>query len=94
MKITASEIEHVAHLARLHLSEEEIRNYSTQLNDILAYVDELQGVDTSGVESTTHALQLVNAFREDRVVESLGVEKSLENGPETEDGAFTVPRII
>ncbi len=94
MKITREEVEHVAHLARLHLTPEEIDEYTRQLGEILDYIGELQELDTSEVEPTSHALQITNAFREDRVEESLSNEKALANGPETEDGSFVVPRII
>ena len=66
MKITGKVVEHVAHLARLELGPEEIDLYTQQLDRILAYMDQLNSLDTTGIEPTTHAIPLVNVFREDR----------------------------
>jgi len=94
MKITKEEIIHVATLARLHLSGEEIESLTGQLDDILSYVDKLNGLDTEGVAPTTHALDIHNAFREDEVVASLSREEALANAPQNNSEAFVVPRII
>lgn len=94
MKITTSEIEHVAQLARLSFDPSEIENFNRQLNDILGYISKLEELDTSRVEPTTHALELTNAFRKDEVKPSLPVEKTLSNAPEQEKGRFVVPKII
>ena len=94
MRITREEVEHVAHLARLHLEPDEIEAYTRQLGEILDYIAELQELDTSDIEPTSHALEVTNAFRKDATAQSLPNEKALENGPQTEDGAFVVPRII
>ncbi|MEA3385947.1 MAG: Asp-tRNA(Asn)/Glu-tRNA(Gln) amidotransferase subunit GatC [Thermodesulfobacteriota bacterium] len=94
MKITTSEIEHVAHLAWLSFDPSEIKNFSRQLNDILEYISKLEELDTGRVEPTTHALELTNAFRKDEVRSSLPVEKIFSNAPEQENGRFVVPKII
>ncbi|NIA08604.1 MAG: Asp-tRNA(Asn)/Glu-tRNA(Gln) amidotransferase subunit GatC [Nitrospiraceae bacterium] len=94
MKITASEIEHVANLARLSLDSDEIQDLSRQLNDILGYIGKLQELDTGKVRPTTHALELTNVFREDRSRPSLPVDEALSNAPEHENGVFVVPKII
>ncbi len=94
MKINTSEIEHVAHLARLSFDPSEIENFNRQLNDILGYICKLEELDTSRVEPTTHALELTNAFRKDEVRSSLPVEKILSNAPKQEEGRFVVPKII
>ncbi|MDL1957878.1 MAG: Asp-tRNA(Asn)/Glu-tRNA(Gln) amidotransferase subunit GatC [Deltaproteobacteria bacterium] len=94
MKITTSEIEHVAHLTRLSFDPSGIESFSRQLNDILGYISKLEELDTSQVEPTTHALELTNAFRKDEVKPSLPVEKTLSNAPEQEGGGFVVPKII
>jgi len=67
MKITGKVVEYVAHLARLELGPEEIDLYTQQLDRILAYMDQLNALDTTGIEPTTHAIPLVNVFREDTV---------------------------
>lgn len=94
MKINVNDVEHVAKLARLYLSEKDKENYSHTLNDILEYMDVLNKVDTSEVEPTAHVLPLKNVFREDVVKECLDKKLALFNAPEEEDGCFKVPRII
>ena len=94
MKITTSEIEHVAQLARLSFDQSEIENFNRQLNDILGYISKLEELDTSRVKPTTHAMELTNAFREDEVKPSLPVKKILSNAPERKEGEFVVPKII
>jgi len=93
-KITTSDVEHVAHLARLSFDANEIDAFTRQLNDIIEFVDMLDALDTSGVEPTTRALELLNVFRNDEVKPSLSVEQATANAPVAEDGAFVVPRII
>ena len=70
MKITKEEVDYVAHLARLEFTETEKETFTSQLNEILLYMDKLNEVDTSGVEPLSHAIALNNAFREDEVRES------------------------
>lgn len=94
MKITREEVEHVARLARLNLSEEELARMTGQLDNILAYVAKLDELDTKDVVPTTHAFSIQNAFREDVVVESLPRKEALANGPNENGEAFIVPRII
>ena len=94
MKITQKELEHVAHLARLTLSDEELETVRGQLDNILSYIDKLGELDTSGVKPTTHVFSLSNAFREDVVTESLSLEKSLANAPQHNGESFLVPKII
>lgn len=94
MKITTKEISHVADLARLHLSPEEVEAMARQLDDILSYVAKLNELDTVGVVPTTHAISIVNAFREDEVKPSLDREKALANGPQQNGESFVVPRVI
>jgi aspartyl-tRNA(Asn)/glutamyl-tRNA(Gln) amidotransferase subunit C len=94
MKITKQEVERVAHLARLHLSEEELETMTKQLDTILSYVAKLDELDTSAVQPMTHAFSVFNAFREDQVQGSLTVEEALANGPCQNGEAFVVPRIL
>ena len=93
-KITVSEVEHVAHLARLIFNPEEIEAFTRQLNDILEFVDKLHALDTSNIEPATRAIKLVNVFRKDEIKPSLPVEEVAANAPQAEKGAFVVPRII
>jgi aspartyl-tRNA(Asn)/glutamyl-tRNA(Gln) amidotransferase subunit C len=94
MKITPEEISHVASLARLHLSQEEVEAMAKQLDEILTYVAKLNELDTQGVRPTTHAISIVNAFREDEVAASLPRDKALANGPQQNGESFVVPRVI
>jgi aspartyl-tRNA(Asn)/glutamyl-tRNA(Gln) amidotransferase subunit C len=94
MALTREEVLHVAELARLSLSPEEIELFTVQLNEILEYVEKLQELDTSGVAPLAHVIPLFNVFREDQVRESLPLDAVLENAPAREDGNFLVPRII
>ena len=80
MKITQEEVEHVAHLARLRLSEKELEQMTAQLDTILAYVDKLEELDTTGVVPTSHAFSITNAFREDIVQPSLTQKDALSEG--------------
>ena len=93
-KITVSEVEHVASLARLTFDSHEVEEFTNQLNDILEFVGKLEAVDTSHIKPTTRAIELLNVFREDEVRPSLSVEDAISNAPEAEEGAFVVPRII
>jgi len=92
--LTRQEVEHVALLARLALSEEEKELYTRQLRDILEYAARLNELDTTDVPPTSHVLPLSNVFREDEVGEHLSPEEVLANAPEREGGFFKVPRIV
>lgn len=94
MKISKKDVEHVAVLSRLHLSESEKENYTETLNSILEYMEILNRVDTNEIEPTAHVLPLKNISREDVMHEPLDREKALANAPEEEDGCFKVPRIV
>jgi aspartyl-tRNA(Asn)/glutamyl-tRNA(Gln) amidotransferase subunit C len=94
MALTREEVLHVAELARLSLRPEEIEIFTRQLNDILAYVEKLQELDTTGVVPLAHVIPVFNAFREDEVREGLPLDLALENAPAREEGSFLVPRVI
>ena len=94
MKITGKVVEYVAHLARLELGPEEIDLYTQQLDRILAYMDQLNSLDTTGIEPTTHAIPLVNVFREDAVQLNFQVEEAVGNAPDRIGPFFKVPPII
>lgn len=94
VKISREAVEHVALLARLELSEQEVETYTEQLNTILEYAAVLEKLDTSEVQPTAHAVPLHNVLREDVVRESMPQEKVLQNAPDAEDGFFRVPKIV
>jgi aspartyl-tRNA(Asn)/glutamyl-tRNA(Gln) amidotransferase subunit C len=88
------DIEKVARLARLELSEDEKVTFGSQLEQILTYMEQLNRLNTSGVEPTSHAIPVYNVFREDKVKPSFPQEEVLAIVPDEEDGHFKVPRII
>jgi aspartyl-tRNA(Asn)/glutamyl-tRNA(Gln) amidotransferase subunit C len=94
MKITMKEVEHVARLARLELTNEEKERMRAQLDSILSYIDKLNELDTSAVEPTFHVLPMMNVFRDDEVRPSLSQEEALANAPDRQDLFFRVPRIL
>ncbi len=94
MKISKEEVEHVARLARLRLTEEEKEKFGRQLNRILEYVEKLNELDTENVESASQVIPLQNVLREDEVKPSLPVEDVLSNAPDKKGNYFKVPRII
>lgn len=94
MSITVKDVEHVANLARLALTDEEKEQFTGQLNAILKYAEKLNELDTTGVEPTSHVLPLANVMREDEPGTSLPIEKVLRNAPEAEDDQFKVPAVL
>ena len=84
----------MANLARLRLDADELEAFTKQLNEILEFMGKLEALDTSGVEPTTRAIELLNVFRDDEAKPSLSVEEVEQNAPQSEKGAFVVPRII
>jgi len=94
MKITKQEVEHVAKLARLELSEQEKDQLTDQLSGILTYVEKLNELTTTGVEPTAHVLDISNVMRDDLPQESLSQEQALANAPDKAAGHFRVPLII
>ncbi len=91
--ITIKDVEHVAKLARLELTEEEKELYTKQLGDVLKYVDQMNEVDTSSIKPMTQVIDFVNVMREDKVSYDLTKEQLMANAPEEENGFFKVPKI-
>ncbi len=94
MKITKEDVIRVAHLARLDIEKTAITNYVEQIGRVLEYVDMLKQVNTDAVVPTSHAIDIINVFRDDDLVESLDSKSALANAPEKENGNFLVPRVI
>ncbi len=94
MKITRNEVLHVARLARLALTEDEVEMFTHQLSNILAYVEKLNELDTGEIEPTSHVLEVQNVLRDDEVHESPGRDKILLNAPDKSGEFFRVPRVI
>jgi len=93
MSLSTDQVKHIAKLARLSLSDLEIEKYSKDLNQILAYVEQLQELDTQDVEPMLGAVQNQKALREDIVINSGLQEKMLANAPDSEDTAIKVPQM-
>ena len=91
MAISRDEVVHVARLARLALTEEELDRFAGQLDAILEAVGKVAELDLSGVEPTQHPLALSNVWAEDEPRPCLSVDEALANAPEAENGAFRVP---
>ena len=94
MAISPKDVEQLAQLARIQLSDEERTRFAGQLDEILAYVEKLKQADTEGVAPTSHVLPLSNVFREDTLQPSLPTEQALANAPQKEGPYFKVPSVI
>jgi aspartyl-tRNA(Asn)/glutamyl-tRNA(Gln) amidotransferase subunit C len=94
MSLSEEEVRHVALLARLALSDEEVASLQTDLNSILGYIDQLQKLDLADVDPMDHPIPTVNVTRPDEPRPGLSQELALMNAPQAEDGAFVIPQII
>lgn len=92
--ISREQVEHVAKLARLNLTEEETVKYTSQLNAILHFVEKLNDLDTEGIEPTSHVMEVYNVMREDENRPSIEREEALRNAPDQEEGHFKVPAVM
>ena len=92
-RITSQEVKHVAKLAELGFSDDELERITPQLDKILDHIARVSGVDTEGIAPTSHVLDIKNVFREDEVEEPLSQEAALKNAPDKEDEGFKVPKI-
>jgi aspartyl-tRNA(Asn)/glutamyl-tRNA(Gln) amidotransferase subunit C len=93
-KISRDEVAHLARLARLALTDDELDSFAGQLDAILGHVSQIQSVDVTGVEPTDNPLKDVNVSRPDVVQPCLTQEEALAAAPRAEDGRFAVPRIL
>ena len=93
-QISRDEVAHLARLARLALSDEELDSYVGQIDAILGHVSQIQEVDVTGVDPTGNPLKDVNVFRSDEVEPCLTQEEALAEAPKAADGRFAVPRIL
>jgi aspartyl-tRNA(Asn)/glutamyl-tRNA(Gln) amidotransferase subunit C len=94
MKISKEEVLYVARLARLDLDADAIDKFAGQIDEILGYIEKLNQVDTEGIQPTSHAISLTNAFRDDEPRQHLERKRALANAPEQEEGQFVVPKIV
>lgn len=94
MKITTEMVDYISVLSRLKLPEEEKVKMTGELEQIIAYMDTLNALDTSGVEPVSHVFPVKNVLREDEVVPSFDREELLKNAPASDDGTFLVPKTV
>ncbi|HUQ63743.1 MAG TPA: Asp-tRNA(Asn)/Glu-tRNA(Gln) amidotransferase subunit GatC [Acidimicrobiales bacterium] len=92
--ISRDDVAHVARLARLDLTDEELDRFAGQLAAVLEHADDIASLDTAGVEPTAHPVPLTNVLRDDVVAPSLDRDEVLAQAPATEDNRFRVPRIL
>jgi aspartyl-tRNA(Asn)/glutamyl-tRNA(Gln) amidotransferase subunit C len=94
MKISRQDIEHIAMLARLSLTEDEKELFGVQLSRILDYMEKLNELDTDDIEPTSHVLHISNVMREDTPKDSIPREDALLNAPDRTEKFYRVPKII
>jgi aspartyl-tRNA(Asn)/glutamyl-tRNA(Gln) amidotransferase subunit C len=92
--ISKAQVEHVAWLARVELSEREKELFTKQFNDIINFFKKIEKLDTENVQPTYHVLDVSNVYREDEVKPSLSVEEALQNAPKKDKGYVKAPKII
>ncbi|MCI4361373.1 MAG: Asp-tRNA(Asn)/Glu-tRNA(Gln) amidotransferase subunit GatC [Thermoplasmata archaeon] len=93
-EITPEEVAHVANLARLDVTEEELERFSVQLSSVLLHVETVRGLDIAEIPPTSHVVPLVNVLRPDVVGPGVSRDEVLAMAPESEDNRFKVPRIL
>src|SRR5437870_4554333 len=93
-RISIEQIEHVARLARLRFSPDEITGFAAQFNQIVSYVEKLNEVDTEGIEPMASVLAIADVLREDEPGPLLPQSEALRNAPKKTEGFFTVPKVI
>ncbi len=94
MRVTSNDVKHIAKLANLKLSPEELTTFTTQLDSILTFFEKLQELDTQGIEPTFQVSSFQSPFRKDEETHSMSEEDSLRNAPEKDSGYFKVPKVI
>ena len=94
MSVTSEQVRHIANLARIAMSDEELERFVPELNNILGWVEQLGEVDTSGVEPLTAVIDQKLRLRDDAVTDGNRREDILANAPEAEHGFFAVPKVI
>jgi aspartyl-tRNA(Asn)/glutamyl-tRNA(Gln) amidotransferase subunit C len=94
MALEDTQVEKIAHLARLGINADDVSEYARNLSAILDFVEQLNGVDTTGVEPLAHPLEAIQRLRPDVVTEQDEREKFLRNAPLTEAGLYLVPRVV
>ena len=94
MAVTKKDVEKIAELAKLKFSDEELENFTPQMNEILSYMDKLNELDTEDVKPLSHPVEQINVFREDELKSSVSTEEALKNAPDKTDNHFKIPKVI
>lgn len=92
--ISREEIIHIAKLAMLELSQQEIDNYTKDMQEILGYAEMINNLDTSNIDETIAATEQKNVFRKDEVIEPQSREELLQNAPSQDEGMFRIPKVL
>ena len=92
--ITKKDVQYIAHLSRIHLTDDETEKLTSTLEEILGYIEKLNKLDVSGTKPTSHVLPLKNVFRQDLVRSSLPQAQAIRSAPESHQGSFKVPQVI
>ncbi len=93
-RISKDEVKHVAHLARLAITEDEAEMFQKQLDAIITFAEQLNELDTESIEPTSHILNMKNVLREDKPGNGLPLADVLKNAPDHKDGQVRVPAIL
>lgn len=94
MAVTKKDVEKIADLARLKFSDDELENFTPQMNEILSYMDKLNELDTENIKPLSHPVEQSNVFREDELKDSISTEDALKNAPDKTEQHFKVPKVI
>ena len=92
--ISRDEIIHIAKLSMLNLSEQEIDNYTKDMQEILGYAEMINNLDTSNIDETIAATEQKNVFRKDEIIEPQAREELLQNAPSQDEGMFRIPKVL
>jgi aspartyl-tRNA(Asn)/glutamyl-tRNA(Gln) amidotransferase subunit C len=94
MSVTIKDVEHIAKLANLEFTDAEKNKYTQQMNQMLAYVEQMNKLDTGDVEPLSHVIELSNVFRADEAKQGISTEDALRNAPSKDEHFFKVPKVI
>lgn len=94
MAVTKKDVEKIAELARLKFTDEDLENFTPQMNEILSYMDKLNELDTENVKPLSHPVEQTNVFREDELKPSISTDDALKNAPDKNEHHFKVPKVI
>ena len=94
MSVTRKDVEKIAELAQLKFTDDELENFTTQMNEVLTYMEKLNELNTENVQPLAHPVEQKNVFREDVKKDSIKTDEALKNAPSSEDNHFKVPKVI